>query len=467
MIIIVACAALFCCAVLGGAILWTRLVAARLKREADARIAANSAATQLREAASAALEGRYRGLFDSVPVAIMVVSLDGAIIDLNRAAIRIFGYDSREEAMTMNMRLMYVNPAERDRRMAEQLSDYSERMSEHQMRRKDGSKFTALTQTHIIRDAQGQPLHVEGFVTDISDYKKLEEDRTAMEHEQRISQRLQSVGALAAGIAHEINTPMQFVSDSVYFLKTAIEELNVLWPELSQLSQQAEFGEDPNGVIERIGAAMSQIGVEQLAVDANQSAERALDGIRRVTKIIRAMREFAHPDNGEHTKVDINNAIETTLTVCRNVYKEIAKVETDLGPLPQVMCQYGEINQVLLNIVVNAAHAIEAHKAVLGHGLIRIVTQVEDQWAVIRISDNGTGIPESVKARIFDPFFTTKEVGKGTGQGLAIVQSVIVGRHRGRISVESEVGKGTTFVLRLPLESPAALIKEVSHEQEV
>jgi PAS domain S-box-containing protein len=466
MMIVLMIAALVCGATMVGALLWTRRVAARLTRESDLRIESKSAEMQRYSAATAQIEGRYRALFDSVPVSIMVASLDGAIIDLNRAAMRTFGYDTREEALTMNMRLMYVNPAERDRRMAEHLNDTSERLSEHLMRRKDGSKFTALTQTHILRDSHGLPLHIEGFVTDISDYKKLEEDRTSMEHEQRISQRLQSVGALAAGIAHEINTPMQFVSDSVYFLKTAIEELDVLWPELAQLSEQSAASHDASGTIQRIGAAMSQIGVEQLAVDANQSAERALDGIRRVTKIIRAMREFAHPDNGEHTKVDINNAIETTLTVCRNVYKEIAKVETDFGPLPQVMCQYGEINQVLLNIIVNAAHAIEGHKAVAGHGLIRIATCVEDQWAVIRITDNGTGIPESVKSRIFDPFFTTKEVGKGTGQGLAIVQSVIVGRHRGRISVESEVGKGTTFVLRLPLESPAALTKEVSHEQE-
>jgi PAS domain S-box-containing protein len=466
MIIILSAAAVFCCAVAAGAYLWIRRVTARLKRDADVQIASKTMEMQHQDAATAQVEGRYRSLFDSVPVAIMVASLDGAIIDLNKAAMRTFGYDTREEAMTMNMRLMYVNPAERDRRMAEHLNDATERLSEHLMRRKDGSKFTALTQTHIIRDAQGQPVHIEGFVSDISDYKKLEEDRSNMEHEQRISQRLQSVGALAAGIAHEINTPMQFVSDSVYFLKTAIEELNVLWPELAELSEHSQGGRDSSGTIERIGAAMSQIGVEQLAVDANQSAERALDGIRRVTKIIRAMREFAHPDNGEHTKVDINGAIETTLTVCRNVYKELAKVETDFGALPQVMCQYGEINQVFLNIVVNAAHAIEAHKAIAGQGLIRITTAVEDQWAVIRISDNGTGIPESVKSRIFDPFFTTKEVGKGTGQGLAIVQSVIVGRHRGRISVESEVGKGTTFVLRLPLEAPAAAIKEVSHEQE-
>lgn len=170
-------AAAFCCAVLAAAFFWTQRVSARLKRDYELAIAAKTSELQSREDATAQIETRYRALFDSVPVAIMVASLDGAILDLNRAAIRTFGYETREEAMTMNMRLMYVNPAERDRRMAEHLNDSSERLSEHLMRRKDGSEFTALTQTHIIRDAQGQPLHIEGFVTDISDYRK---------HEQRI-----------------------------------------------------------------------------------------------------------------------------------------------------------------------------------------------------------------------------------------------------------------------------------------
>ncbi len=437
----------------------------RLRAEHDG-LRAQLVELEERHAHNVQVEGRYRSLFNTVPVAIVTSRIDGSLIDINLAAMAVFGYELRDEAMTLNMRSMYVNPAERDRRVAATVADPTLKPAEYRMRHKNGTTFPALVQLRVMKNERDEPDRIQTFVTDLSEYKRLEEDRQSMEQDQRISARLKSVGALAAGIAHEINTPMQFVSDSVYFLKMAVTELDVFWPELTLLAKESNVADDSSATIKRIGAAMSQIDVEQLVMDANQSAERALDGIRRVTKIIRAMREFAHPDNGEHTKVDINNAIETTLTVCKNVYKEIADVETDFGALPPVMCQYGEVNQVLLNIIVNAAHAIESQNPDGVKGLIRISTATEDAYAVIRIQDNGTGIPESVKARIFDPFFTTKEVGKGTGQGLAIVQSVIVARHHGRITVDSEVGKGTTFILRLPIETRASEQKEVVSEQE-
>jgi signal transduction histidine kinase len=364
--------------------------------------------------------------------------------------------------MTLNFRSTYVNPAERDRRIAASLTETSPKSCETRFRRKDGSTFPALIQYIVARDPDGKPSHVEGFITDVSEMKRLEADRQKAEQEQRISTRLQSVGALAAGIAHEINTPMQFVSDSVHFMKAATEELDPLWGGLKGLLND----EDPKDVTARVRALAVDTGIDELMLEVNQSADRALNGVRRVTKIIRAMREFAHPDSGEHTSVDINHAIETTLTVCRNVYKEVAEVETQFGDLPAVMCQYGEINQVFLNMIVNAVHAIEARHHPDVRGLIRIATRSENQWVVISIADNGAGIPDSVKSRIFDPFFTTKEVGKGTGQGLAIAQSVIVTRHKGRISVESEVGKGTTFEIRLPLNTSTTQASGVEHEAE-
>jgi PAS domain S-box-containing protein len=445
------------------AFLWMRRAAKQLLQGKDevARIAAE---LKQQNAMSTQKDNRYRTLFDSMPVGIVIARMDGSLVDINRAGANLFGYDNRDQLMPLNMRNFYVNPAERDRRMAAIGADPFPRPIEVQMRRKDGTTFPALVQNHAVRDSSGQFEQIEGFVTDITEIKRLQADREALAHDQRISARLQSVGALAAGIAHEINTPMQFVSDSVYFLKSAVGDLNRLWPELQNLSNQSETAEGLVDALKRIEATAAELDVNQLVADAHESADRALEGIRRVTKIIRAMREFAHPDNGEHSKVDLNAAIETTLTVCKNVYKEIADVQTEFAALPPVMCQYGEINQVFLNIVVNAAHAIESQHKDGSKGLIRISTLLEEPWAVVRIQDNGAGIPETVKARIFDPFFTTKEVGKGTGQGLAIVQSVIVERHHGRIEVESQVGKGTTFVLRLPIQSQQSTASGVSHE---
>ena len=435
------------------------------KRARQQELAEKTQELEQRSRASLETESKYRKLFETVPVAIIVANMDGTLIDINQAAVEIFGFQQRDEVMALNLRSMFVNPADSDRRFGKAVAADRVESKEFLMRRKDGTTFAALTRTQIVRKPDGSASHIEGFVTDISDYKRLEADRRAMEHEQRISARLQSVGALAAGIAHEINTPMQFVSDSVYFLKSAMGELKPIWPVLTCISKAGIDKEIANSV-QYIKEALLQIDIDDLVIDANQSADRALEGIRRISTIIRAMREFAHPDNGEHSNVDINKAIETTLTVCKNVYKEIADVKTELSPMPPVLCQFGEINQVLLNIVVNAAHAIEARKSEVEKGLIRISTEVEETWAVIRIQDNGTGIPESVKTRIFDPFFTTKEVGKGTGQGLAIVQSVIVERHRGRISVDSEVGKGTTFTLRLPLTPRNTEAVGVENEQE-
>jgi PAS domain S-box-containing protein len=436
----------------------------RCLQTAQLELAGKNRELELKSGQLADLETRYRTLFDSVPVAISIARIDGTVIDVNRVFLQLFGY-ARAEFMTRNTKSFYVNPAEREHRIAAALKEPASRVTETLMRRRDGTIFHALAQYHVIRDAGDQPSHVEVYVTDVSELKRLEAERQKVEHEHRISTRLQSVGALAAGIAHEINTPMQFVSDSVYFLKGAIADLGAVWAETAKLMAASGAAHPPSAAaLDKIRLIADDVGVDELIVDATDSTDRALEGIRRVTKIIRAMREFAHPDSGERTAVDINEAIETTLTVCRNVYKEIADVETRLARLPLVHCQYGEINQVFLNMIVNAAHAIEARGDKGTKGLIRILTEADDTWVAVRIEDNGTGIPDSVKSRIFDPFFTTKEVGKGTGQGLAIARSVIVDRHRGRISVESELGKGTAFVIRLPIETSPQQ-NGVEHEQ--
>jgi signal transduction histidine kinase len=183
--------------------------------------------------------------------------------------------------------------------------------------------------------------------------------------------------------------------------------------------------------------------------------DRAIDGLERVATIVRGMKAFAHPDQKNKAPSDLNHALETTITIARNEYKYLADIETEFGQLPPVTCHIGELNQVFLNILVNAAHAIgDVVRGSEAKGRIRIKTWREGGFALVSIGDSGGGVPESIRHRIFDPFFTTKEVGRGTGQGLAIARSVVVERHKGELRFDTEMGRGTTFTIRLPIDSP-------------
>jgi signal transduction histidine kinase len=209
------------------------------------------------------------------------------------------------------------------------------------------------------------------------------------------------------------------------------------------------------GLVADIRAAAQDMDVEYLSQEIPKAIQQSLDGVERVANIVRAMKEFSHPGSGEKTSIDLNHAIESTITVAKNEWKYVADVVSEFDPqLPPVSCLPGEFNQVILNILVNAAHAIAVvvGDAAGQKGTIRVMTRRDGAWAEVRISDTGPGIPEAIQNRVFDPFFTTKKVGKGTGQGLAIAHNVIVEKHGGSITFESEVGKGTTFIIRLPIE---------------
>jgi signal transduction histidine kinase len=202
-----------------------------------------------------------------------------------------------------------------------------------------------------------------------------------------------------------------------------------------------------------------------LCREVPQAIAQALEGVQRISKIVRAMKEFSHPGSEGKCAIDINHTIETTIAVARNEWKYVADVQTYFAAdLPPVPCLAGEFNQVILNLLINAAHAIgEA----LGEGsackgTITITTRCAGDWMEVQIQDTGVGVPENIRARIFEPFFTTKEVGKGTGQGLALAHTVIVKKHDGQIWFESEVGKGTTFFLRLPLHLPESALDPTS-----
>lgn len=262
------------------------------------------------------------------------------------------------------------------------------------------------------------------------------------------SSHLASIGQLAAGIAHEINTPIQYVGDNLHFI---IDSFNDIAATLSALRRdQATAG--PNEAIEMMCAEKA---IDDLLEEIPLAATQSLDGIKHVAHIVKSMKEFSHPGSGVKTPVDINSHIKTTVTISRNEWKEVAAVETDLaGDLPLIPCFPTDINQLLLNLVVNAAQAIGAQKrASPGH--IHITTRRLAGHVEIRISDDGPGVPEKVRGRIFDPFFTTKEVGKGTGQGLAIARDVVESKHGGTIALDLSVSQGACFVVRLPIADTA------------
>jgi two-component system NtrC family sensor kinase len=293
-----------------------------------------------------------------------------------------------------------------------------------------GVNRVILTSKVPLHDADGHLTGVVGTGFDITDRKAAEERMAS-------SDRLESIGRLAAGVAHEINTPIQYLSDSISFIREGVQEL-------------LEY-------IDALHAAMPQPpvpdeNVEDLRKEMPPALTLVADGLSRIAEIVRSMKDFAHADQHEMGPTDLNRAIASTLVIARSEYKPVAEVETDYGQLPPVTCHTSQINQVVLNLVVNAAHAIaDKIKRSGAVGKITVSTRVEGERVVIAIGDTGGGIPEDVRARIFDPFFTTKEVGRGTGQGLSIARNVIVKGHGGELDFTTELGKGTTFYIRLPI----------------
>jgi signal transduction histidine kinase len=270
------------------------------------------------------------------------------------------------------------------------------------------------------------------------------------------AQKLESIGQLAAGIAHEINTPIQYVGDNTRFLNGAFMDLLGIARLYDRLLEAAKREMPTSELIPEIERQIRQMDLGYLEEEIPQAIDQTLEGVERVSRIVLSMKEFSHPGTNKKTTVNINRALENTITVARNEWKYVAELETDLDPnLPPVPCIPSEINQVFLNILVNAAQAIgETGQSGEGpKGIIHIRTRQINGDAEIRISDNGPGIPPAIRDRIFDPFFTTKEPGKGSGQGLAIAHTAVVRKHSGSIQVESEEGIGTNFIIRLPLEA--------------
>jgi PAS domain S-box-containing protein len=403
------------------------------------------------EVASRESEQKYRSLFESSHDAIMTLEPPSwRFTDGNPAALAMFrvksvadftshGPDDLSPEKQPDGRPSATAAGEMIETAMREGSSYFEWTH----RRLDGQEFPA-TVLLASMNWSGKRL-LQATVRDLSEQRRIEIE---LGH----ARKLEAVGQLASGIAHEINTPTQYVGDGVHFLKEAFDGYRRLVGQYQLAVKALATAGGHEALISEIRETEESIDLPYLDANTPGSFESCQDGIARISTIVRAMKQFAHPDQKEKVPADLNQALQTTLAIARNEYKYVAEVTTELGDLPPVVCHVGDLNQVFLNLIVNAAHAIGD---VVGHGggkgTIRIKTSVEGSLARIDIADTGAGIPAAIRQRIFEPFFTTKEVGKGTGQGLAIARSIIVTKHGGSLTFESEVGKGTTFTIRLPI----------------
>ena len=286
------------------------------------------------------------------------------------------------------------------------------------------------------------------MATDITEYKNME-DQFAQ------ARKLEAIGQLAAGIAHEINTPIQYVGDNTRFLKDTFNDFSLVLNQYRQLIPAARKVEELVGPVSELDRLLKETDLEFLKGEIPMAIEQTLQGVEQVSAIVRSMKDFSQPGVEEKVLVDVNKALSSTATISRNEWKYVADLAFDLEKdLPMVLCLPGEINQVFLNILVNAAHAIadivDANPG--SKGRITVSTRSRKDGVEVRIADTGKGIDEHSRPYIFDPFYTTKEVGKGTGQGLALAYSTVVERHGGRLTFETEPGKGSTFIIQLPIQ---------------
>jgi two-component system NtrC family sensor kinase len=404
-----------------------RLLSARLD-EADERLTAQDAEL-----------ARYAAVLSSTDAAIVTMSLDGVITDWNPAATELYDY-TRAEALGQPVTILSPGGAPD---ILEALAHVLEGVPaswEAVHLRRDGSTVETSLILSRIREQNGVASGVVGIARNIGEQKT----REAEFHQES---KLESLGRLSAGLAHEINSPIQFVGDNARFLEEAYEELiRVVGVYRGLLDTSSPIGWMERQ--ERVREAEASIDFDYLQKEIPSAVEQTLEGIERVSTIVRAMKTFSHPGHRQQVPADLNEAVAATVTVTRHQIREVADLKLELADLPPVRCNIADLNQVFLNLIVNAADAIEETGQ---RGMITVTTAVDRGDVVVRISDTGGGIPDDVRPKIFDPFFTTKDVGRGSGQGLPLARGVVQEGHGGSLTVESVFGQGTTFAVRIPI----------------
>ncbi|MBN1765118.1 MAG: PAS domain S-box protein [Sedimentisphaerales bacterium] len=389
-----------------------------------------------------------QSVLESVTSMIFVLDLEGRFTLVSKACPKITGYEV--EALT-NKPLSLLFTPDIFQEINKQLAFVQDLGGiithyETEINRLDGAcvsvsiNMSPLYENDII-------IRIVGTIDDITQRKKLETQLLQ-------SQKLKSIGQLASGIAHEINTPTQYIGDNIAFLNDASKAMDQLLEKYNELL--AGCRKDPvyADLIEELEGLRENMNYEYIAAEIPQAIQHTLEGVEHISEIVHAIKEFSHPGTKEKTAIDINRGLESTITVTRNQWKQVADITTDFDDdLPLVECLPGELNQVFLNLIINATDAIAevVGDGDNGKGTITISTHKHGESVEIRIRDTGPGIPRDIQNKIFDPFFTTKKVGQGTGQGLAIAHSIITDKHNGLLTFETKPGEGSTFIIRLPI----------------
>lgn len=407
---------------------------------------------------------RLQYLIDNTPAIIYtsVPTGDFKMTFVSSNAYKVLGYRPEEMVADPNFWFNHIHPDDVPKIFSSlaMLFTEGERTYEYRFLSHSGNYVWMHDMLHLIRDEQGNPLEVVGSLTDITERKKMEEALHKKGEEQQLlimklqeaheqllqSEKMASVGQLAAGIAHEINNPVGFVNSNMGSLQTYMQTLFQL---LSQYDEVFKSASPPPEIVAKMEAIKKKADIDFLKEDVEDLVRESMDGLKRVKDIVQSLKDFSHVGETDWQEADIHQGLNSTLNIVMNEIKYKANIVKNYGALPAIKCIISQLNQVFMNLLVNASHAIKTT------GTIQISTGTntdssQREWVWIKIMDTGSGIPAENLHRIFEPFFTTKPIGSGTGLGLSLSYGIIK-KHGGRIDVVSEVGRGSIFTIHLPV----------------
>jgi len=387
-------------------------------------------------AAQKSAADQLRAILERMPNGVIITGADGTVEHINFSAQQMFG---STPSLARKQRLDRFLPQLETAAPGGSGSIIDAPDPVHTIaQRSDGTQFPVEVSAAV---AGSQSQTTVWMVRDITNRVIQEQRRRQLESQLSQAQRLESLGTMAGGIAHELNTPIQFVTDNTKFLADAFKDLRAALD-----AMRAHAG------AENAKTAAAEFDLDYLDQEVPQAISQSLEGLGRIAEIVLAVKRFSHPVGTNKEDNDINEIVRTAAMVSKNQWKYVADLDLNLAPdLPRVRSNAGELNQVFLNLIVNAAHAIEDNGGAAQKGMITVTTRAVSEGVEIRIIDTGAGIKPEIKDRIFDLFFTTKAPGRGTGQGLSLVHAFVTKNHGGTVDVLSEPGQGATFIVTLPV----------------